>query len=182
MAQNSQSYLPSRPQLNKPEQIIGFLLKSLMHGLRHSVDESLRAQGLELSFGHIACLFGLHYEPGSTGAQIARRATVSPQTVNSVLRRLEADGLIERRPHPESRRADSWFLTDKGGKQFHRARTAAEPVFSRMLSALSPLEVERLQDYLGRCIGALGNTASPLAVRPAQRPRKAPEASTADTH
>jgi DNA-binding MarR family transcriptional regulator len=174
MAHNSTRFVPNRPQFNKPEQIIGFLFKSLQHSLRHAVDESLRNQGLELSFAHVACLFGLRFEPGSTGAQLARRAMVSPQTMNSVLRRLETDGLIERRPHPESRRADSWFLTDKGGKQFHRARNAAESVFSRMLSALEPDEIERLQDYLGRCLVALGDSPPAAALEPARaKPRTA---------
>lgn len=174
MAYNSAHVVPNRPQFNKPEQIIGFLFKSLQHSLRHAVDEALRAQGLQLSFAHIACLFGLRFEPGSTGAQLARRAMVSPQTMNSVLRRLETDGLIERRPHPESRRADSWFLTDKGGKQFHRARMAAESVFSRMLSALEPGEIGRLQDYLGRCLGALGNSAPAAAVKSARARKPSP--------
>jgi DNA-binding MarR family transcriptional regulator len=144
---------------DRPERVVGFLFKSLQHSLRHAVDDALRARGLDLSFAHVASLFGLHFEPGSTGAQLARRAMVSPQTMNAALHRLEADGLIERRPHPDSRRADSWFLTAKGTKQFRRARSAAEAVFAQMLSALNPIEVERLQDYLGRCIGALGGHA-----------------------
>ena len=141
---------------SRAEQVIGFLFKSLHHSLRQAVDEALRRNNFELSFAHMATLFGLHFEPGSTGAQLARRATVSPQTINPVLRRLEAEGLIERRPHPDSLRADSWFLTDEGTAQFRRAQAVAEGVFSRMLSALEEPEIERLQDYLRRCIAALG--------------------------
>ncbi|HEX5419224.1 MAG TPA: MarR family transcriptional regulator, partial [Gammaproteobacteria bacterium] len=70
--------------------MIGFLFKSLHHSLRHAMDEALRRRGLPLSFAHFATLFGLDCEPGSTGAQLARRAMVSPQTMNPVLRRLEA--------------------------------------------------------------------------------------------
>ena len=92
------------------------------------MDEALRRHGFELSFAHFATLFGLHFEPGSTGAQFARRAMVSPQTMNPVLRRLEAEGLIERRPHPDSRRADSWFLTERGTEQFRRARAVGRGV------------------------------------------------------
>jgi DNA-binding MarR family transcriptional regulator len=132
------------------------LFKSLHHSLRQAVDEALRRNKLELSFAHMVTLFGLHFEPGSTGAQLARRAMVSPQTMNPVLRRLEEEGFIERRPHPDSRRADSWFLTDLGTEQFRRARSVADAVFSRMLSALDAGEIERLQDYLRRCIAAIG--------------------------
>src|ERR1700741_4557848 len=93
-------------KLDKPDHIVGFLLKSLQHTLRQTLDEALRKQGIELSFAQFGALFGLHCEPQSTGAKLARRAFVSAQTMNTVLRRLEEDGLIQRRPHPDSRRAD----------------------------------------------------------------------------
>jgi DNA-binding MarR family transcriptional regulator len=140
-------------------QSVGFLLKRLQHSLRQSFDEALRRAGMVMSFAQVASLFGLYYEPGSTGAQLARGAMVSAQTMNVALHRLEQDGLIERRPHPESRRADSWFLTNEGARQFTRARAVGDPVLARMLAALSPAEVEQFEDYLHRCIGALGESA-----------------------
>jgi DNA-binding MarR family transcriptional regulator len=173
MARNLQRLGPKAPQSNQPEQIIGFLFKSLHHSLRQAVDEALRRRKLELSFAHTATLFGLHFEPGSTGAHLARRAMVSPQTMNPVLRRLEAEGLIERRPHPDSRRADSWYLTAQGVKQFERARAAADEVFSRMLSALDATEIERLQDYLGRCVAALGHAPESQESKAKVRERSA---------
>ena len=87
-------------KLEKPEHILGFLLKSLQHTLRQTIDEALRKQGVELSFAQFAALFNLHSDPGVTGARLARRALVSAQTMNSALRALELDGYIERRPHP----------------------------------------------------------------------------------
>jgi DNA-binding MarR family transcriptional regulator len=144
-----------RLKADRPEQVVGLLLKSLNHTLRQSVDEAMRARGVALSFAHFATLFGLHSEPGITGAQLARRAMVSAQTMNSILRRLERERLIERKPHPESRRADSWSLTAHGGEQLERARAILDSVFSRMLSALRPAEVEELQNYLRRCVAAL---------------------------
>ncbi|HEX5421714.1 MAG TPA: MarR family transcriptional regulator [Gammaproteobacteria bacterium] len=160
-------------QTASPGQAIGFLFKSLHLSLRHAMDEALRGRGLQLSFAHFATLFGLDCEPGSTGAQLARRSMVSPQTMNPVLRRLEAEGLIERRPHPDSRRADSWFMTGKGSEQFHAARGVAEAVFSRMLSALSDMELQHLQDYLRRCVAALGEPPAEEADVKPVRPRKA---------
>jgi DNA-binding MarR family transcriptional regulator len=144
------------PDFGRPEHVVGFLLKSLHHSLRQAMDEALREQGVEMSFAHFAALFGLFTEPGVTGAQLARRSTVSAQTINSVLRRLEADGLVERRAHPESRRADAWYLTDKGSASLQRARTVGDTVFSRMLSALTAAEVDQLQNALRRCVAALG--------------------------
>jgi DNA-binding MarR family transcriptional regulator len=168
------------PRSDKPEHVVGFLLKSLHHTLRQSMEEALRARGLEMSFAHFATLFGLLSEPGITGAQLARRAMVSAQTMNSILRRLETEGLIERRPHPESRRADSWSLTEEGDQQLARARVIGDTVFSRMLAALSVHEVAELQSYLRRCVAALETGAprdaatlpsTPLRAQ-ARRPRQ----------
>lgn len=145
----------------RPERVIGFLLKCLTSSLRQSVEEALREQGIAMSFAQLAALFGLHFEPGISGAQLARRAMVSAQTMNSGLRRLEKEGLIERRPHPESRRADSWHLTPDGIRRLERAREIGDAVFSRMLSALTPAEVEQLQSYLDRCVSALGGSNAP---------------------
>jgi DNA-binding MarR family transcriptional regulator len=154
MPKNSEAY-GAWIKPDKPEHIIGFLLKSLQHTLRQTLDEALRKQGLELSFAHLAALFGLHYEPGSTGAKLARRAFVSAQTMNSVLRRLEADGLIERGPHPDSRRADSWTLTAQGRVELERARAVGSEIFARMLGPLDAAETANFESYLRRCITAL---------------------------
>jgi hypothetical protein len=43
-----------------------------------------------------------------------------------------------------------------------------------MLSALEPDEIERLQDYLGRCLVALGDSPPAAALEPARdKPRTA---------
>src|SRR5690606_17850355 len=114
MTRNAATGSTRRSLSDPPEHVVGFLLKSLHHSLRQSMDEALRAQGVQMSFAHFAALFGLFCEPGITGAQLARRSLVSAQTINAVLRRLETEQLVARRPHPDSRRADSWYLSDEG--------------------------------------------------------------------
>jgi DNA-binding MarR family transcriptional regulator len=142
-------------KLEKPEHVLGFLLKSLQHTLRQTFDETLRKQGVELSFAQFAALFNLHSDPGVTGARLARRALVSAQTMNSALRALERDGYIERRPHPQSRRADSWSLTDAGLEELTRARRVGRTIFARMLGTFDAKEITAFEDYLRRCIKAL---------------------------
>jgi len=151
-------------KLDKPEHILGFLLKSLQHTLRQTFDEALRKQGVELSFAQFAALFNLHSDPGVTGARLARRALVSAQTMNSALRALERDGYIERRPHPQSRRADSWSLTDAGLEELARARRVGNAIFARMLGTFDAKEIAAFEDYLRRCIKAL-DEASPVQRR-----------------
>lgn len=150
----------------KPEHVLGFLLKSLHHTLRQTFDEALRKQGVELSFAQFSAIFNLHCDPGVTGAQLARRAFVSAQTMNSALHALERDGYIERRPHPSSRRADSWSLTEAGLKELERARQVGDAIFTRMLSTFDAPEMAAFEDYLRRCITALGGEPAAAAVEP----------------
>ena len=160
-------------KLEKPEHILGFLLKSLQHTLRQRIDEALRKQGVELSFAQFAALFNLHSDSGVTGARLARRAFVSAQTMNSALRALEQDGYIERRPHPLSRRADSWSLTQAGLAELKRARQVGHAIFERMLGAFNSKETAAFEDYLRRCIVALDG--DPLTVAQHEPPRKRAE-------
>jgi DNA-binding MarR family transcriptional regulator len=152
-------------KLEKPEHILGFLLKSLQHTLRQTFDEALRKQGVELSFAQFAALFNLHSDPGVTGARLARRALVSAQTMNSALRALELDGYIERRPHPQSRRADSWSLTDAGLAELARARRVGRTIFARMLGSFDEKEIAAFEDYLRRCIKALDEDSTAVQRR-----------------
>jgi DNA-binding MarR family transcriptional regulator len=145
----------------KPEQVVGFLLKTLTHGLRQAINDALRERRVRLSFAQLSTLFSLFFEPGLTGAQLARRGTVSAQTMNAMLRNLESSGFIERRPHPESRRADSWFLTAAGSEQLPEVRVIGDAVFKRVLSVLNAEEIATFQSYLRRCIDALENDDEP---------------------
>ena len=165
--------MPNNPEsfgdwlkLEKPEHILGFLLKSLQHTLRQTFDEALRKQGVELSFAQFSAMFNLQSDPGVTGAKLARRAFVSAQTMNSALRALEQDGYIERRPHPASRRADSWSLTPAGLAELDRARRVGAAIFARMLATFNGKEIAAFEDYLRRCIAALGNDAPITAQDP----------------
>ncbi|MCC6203065.1 MAG: MarR family transcriptional regulator [Gammaproteobacteria bacterium] len=143
-----------------PATAIGFLLKALQHSLRQAMDEALRRQGIDLSFAHFATLFGVCCEPGINGAVLARRAMVSAQTMNAMLRRLERDGQIERRRNPDNRRADNWYITAAGNERLEQARVVGDAVFARMLSALGAEDSRRLLGYLRRCVQALEQGAA----------------------
>ena len=184
--------MPKKPEANgsslkldKPAHVVGFLLKSLHHTLRQTMEEALRKRGLELSFAHFAALFTIESEPGITGAKVARRAMVSAQTMNSALRRLESDGRIERRPHPDSRRADSWTVTDEGLELLNQARSVGNTIFERMLAPLDRAETAALESSLRRCIAALegldetastGRESTPTTRRNLKRTPRQPEA------
>ena len=155
----SQTFAKTRAQVEKdqerPEAAIGRLLKNMHQSTRQAIEESLRRERVDLSFSHFVALYTLSSEPGVAGAELARRAFVTAQTMNTILRRLEQDGSIERRPNPANQRADSWSITKSGKGRMDRARVVAEDVWSKMFDSFSETEVRQLQRLLERCLGGL---------------------------
>ena len=166
-SRNLQAGLEGRP----PEEAIPYLLKSLHHSLRQIVDEALRRERIDMSFAHLATLFAVQSEPGLTGGELARRGFVMAQTMNTILRRLERDGQIERRPHPSSARADSWYVTRAGQAHLGKAKVVGTGIWRTMLSVLEPREVTQLQSLLQRCIAGLDEPDAVAGVQAKRRKR-----------
>jgi len=143
------------PKSESPQAAIGRLLKNMHQSVRHAIDESLRKERIDVSFAHFVTLYTLASEPGIAGAELARRAFVTAQTMNTILRRMERDGAIERRPHPTNQRADSWYITKAGQTSMSKAQVVAERVWSQMFEELSEQEVRQLQRLLERCLAGL---------------------------
>jgi DNA-binding MarR family transcriptional regulator len=166
--------MPSVPKncSRTPEEQIGYLLKRLMHQFRHQVEERLR-RGCDMSLAHLVTLDQLQQEPGIAGARLARRLLVTAQTMTGLLRRLEQEGAIERRPDPQNRRADRWYLLPAGQARLNAARTAGAPVMTNMLKLLDTREITELRGYLERCVEGLEARANSQREVPAGRERRA---------
>ena len=133
---------------------VGYELKRAQHALRLRMDGELRTLGLTTP--QYAALSVLREEPGLSGAALARRCFVRPQTMNRVLTNLESSGLVERLPHPEHGRILQARLTGKGEESLSRAHAAVEEVEEQMLSELSEEDRQHLLEALRRCADSLG--------------------------
>ena len=156
-----------------PEEQIGYLLKRVMHVFRHVLEERLR-RSAEISFGHLVTLDQIKTTPGIAGAELARHLLVTAQTMTDLLKRLEREGSIERRPDPRNRRRDHWYLLPAGEERLASARRAGGPVMTQMLSLLSADEVGALRGYLERCVEGLEQANRDVAA-----PRRSPVRATA---
>jgi DNA-binding MarR family transcriptional regulator len=142
-------------QLPEPAHDVARALKEVMHSFRTIVEGQMRARGEALSFAHALLLMSLAREPGLSGAQAARRSQVTAQTMNSLLRNLEAAGYALREPNAENRRADRWFLTQEGLRHLERGKRVADEVMRRMLVPLTNRDAELLCTLLQKCAKAL---------------------------
>ena len=114
---------------------VGYQMKRAQHALRVEVDKALRE--VSMTTAQYAALSALEVAPGLSGAELARRSFVTPQTMNVILVNLEAAGLVVRRPHPEHGRVLQAYLTEIGEESLAGAHGLVEAVERRMLDRLS---------------------------------------------
>lgn len=142
-------------QLPEPEHDVARALRDVMHTFRTIMEGEMRSRGASLSFAHAMLLMALAREPGLSGAQAARRAQVTAQTMNVLLRNLESVGYAVREPNLENKRADRWFLTQDGLRHMQLGHSVADALAAKMLLPLSDRDADRLQELLQKCATAL---------------------------
>lgn len=96
-------------------------------------NEQLQAGFAEAGYPEVRASYGsvlipLLEEDGLRMGEIARRARLSKQTMTTMVRLCERDGLVERRPDPDDRRATRVHLTAKA----RRFQPVAEQVLARL--------------------------------------------------
>ncbi len=161
--------------LAHPEESLGFLLKQVHHLMRLGIEARMRAADLHMTHAHAVTLHSLMASPGASGAELARAATVTPQTMNSILVTLEQQGMITRRPDARHGRILATFVTDKGRRQFGLGVGAAEGFIGEMEASLSDSERQQLRTLLQRCLANLSAITGiaiehpvPVPARPVQ--------------
>jgi DNA-binding MarR family transcriptional regulator len=136
---------------------VGYELKRVQHFLRLEMDAVLKELGVTTP--QYAALSVLAEEPGLSNAALARRSFVTPQTMNQILVRLEAAGLVGRRPHPEHGRVLQAFLTEGGERLRGDCAKRVDAVEERMVGGLSEGDRLGLLDMLRACSAALRRAA-----------------------
>jgi DNA-binding MarR family transcriptional regulator len=109
----------------------------------------------DATVGQYALLTALDEEPGLSNADLARRAFVTPQTMNQLLRELEHKQWVTRRPHPVHGRILQADLTYQGQAALRSCHQAIDAIEEQMLAGLSPAQRQQLATALRACIGAL---------------------------
>lgn len=128
---------------------LGFLLA--LAGRRWN--ETLERRFAEAGFGEVRASYGallipLFEEDGLRMSELARRARLSKQTLTTMARLLERDGLVTRRSDPDDARATRVVLT----RRATRFRTVAEAVLrdldAQVVRTLGQAEAARLRRSL----------------------------------
>src|SRR5271154_4545919 len=129
---------------------VAALVKRVLQLFRETLDEKLRPHGVTAAQLHV--LAKLDYEPGISGARLARACMVTPQTTQVLLRGIEKNGWILRKKHPENERILLATLTPSGKRILARSRTAVGRIYRQMLRDLGAQDVRALEALLAQCV------------------------------
>jgi DNA-binding MarR family transcriptional regulator len=127
---------------------LGYLLYRVGAALRPEVSTVLRPLGLTLP--EFVCLRILSMYPGLSSAELARDANVTPQAMNTVLRKLESIGAVVRPESVSSGRALPATLTGTGRNLLKRAEAAVQVADARILAKLTAAQQREFKRMLGR--------------------------------
>lgn len=116
---------------------LGFLLAKATQRWNELLAERFAEAGFaEVRAAYGSVLVPLFEEDGLRIGELGRRARLSKQAMTEMIRRLERDGLVERRPDPQDGRASLIFLTARS--------RAFQPVAERVLGELGELAQAKL--------------------------------------
>lgn len=127
---------PPPPGLGKRGEngYLAYLLRQAQAATRLTLERRLADLGVTPP--QFAVLTMLKAYPGLSGADLARVALLTPQTVGVIIRNLERDGAIRKTPHPVHGRVLQWTLTRRGGTLLGRCRHPVMALERRLMAGL----------------------------------------------
>ena len=120
----------------------------------------VRARELSLNLPQCKVLIRLEKNEGVSQARLAELTEVDAMTMVRILDRMEADGLLERRPDPADRRARCLYLTAKAKPLLQEIWRLSDATRAEVFAGIGKNErdvfisvLERLHDNLSRLEG-----------------------------
>jgi DNA-binding MarR family transcriptional regulator len=127
-----------------------YLVKRLESAVRRNLDLELGSHGMTTP--QYAALSILRAQPGLSSAQLARRAFVTPQSMQVMVTAFVRDHLVERRADPNNQRILRNHLTRDGELLLLRADEAAAGIEQQMLGGLDAEQTAMLRELMTVCI------------------------------
>jgi len=111
-----------------------------------------------------AALIAIHTHPGIDATRLSAVIAFDRSTLGNVIERLQAKGLIERKPAREDRRVRLLYLTRQGAALLREIMPAVEKAQARMLQPLKLADRKTLLALLTQLVD-LNNEASRVPLR-----------------
>jgi DNA-binding MarR family transcriptional regulator len=132
---------------------LAYLLRQAQAAARLTLERALA--GLGVTPPQFVVLTMLKAYPGLSGADLARVALLTPQTVGVIIRNLERDGAIAKTPHPVHGRLLQWTLTPRGLTLLDQCRRHAMALERRLTAGLSATGEVTVRRWLSKIAAEL---------------------------
>ncbi len=121
----------------------------------------LKANGINLTRSQWRVIAHLKGRDGQTQSELAERLLIEKAPVGTLIDKLEAAGLVERRPDPNDRRVKRVFITHKAEPLFPDIEDSIKELRETSMHGLSTDEQEQLHRLLAKIHLNLQGTRSP---------------------
>lgn len=156
---------------------LGYLLRQAQATQRQMMEQALADLGVTAP--QFVALTLIDAYGGISGADLARLAYLTPQTVSLIVSNLERMGAIARRAHEVHGRIQQLDLTVTGGALLGKCKRRVNALEERLLAGLSARDERIIRDWLVR-VALRGDQASsaatPGSTLPSSHSRNAPPA------
>jgi DNA-binding MarR family transcriptional regulator len=147
-----------------------FLLHDVARLLRVDADKRARCHGMTRAQWGI--LIWLERQPGISQKELSERLEVEPITVARLIDRLEARGMVERRPDKRDRRIWRLHLLPPANDVLHDIYEQRADISRRLTAGIDERELDTMTEVLLRMKATLTEIHAA---------RRLPDATTADT-
>ena len=127
---------------------LAYLLRQAQAATRLTLERALAE--LAVTPPQFAVLTMLKAYPGLSGADVARVALLTPQTVGVIIRNLERNGAIRKTPHPVHGRVLQWMLTRRGAALLGECRRHVNAVERRLVAGLGAKAQATIRRWLSK--------------------------------
>jgi DNA-binding MarR family transcriptional regulator len=127
---------------------LAYLLRQAQAATRLTMERALADLGVTPP--QFAVLTMLRAYPGLSGADLARVALLTPQTVGVIIRNLERSGAIRRTPHPVHGRVLQWTLTRRGSTLLDQCRRPVRSLERRLMAGLGAKAQTTVRRWLSK--------------------------------
>jgi len=125
-----------------------FELSDVARAMRTFIDQ--RAREHAMTRAQWSVLVRLERQEGMTQAEMAEQLEMQPISLLRLIDRLCQQGLLERRPHPNDRRANLLYLTDRGRATLLRMAPLAVEIAASIFDSVDESEIAMLLAQLSR--------------------------------
>lgn len=125
-----------------------------------------RASEIALTLPTCKVLANIQRNEGVNQTRLTELTALDPMAIVRILDRLEADGLVERQPDPNDRRARCLYLTDKATPTLQIIWQLAAKTRAEVFAGISPQNRETFLDVLNQLSDNLDQLPSLSAQTP----------------